>query len=116
MDGANDMKIFSPLRPDCSPGRKSLRDCAVAVPHLMVFPSEDETLVELRVFLPTDQRNNFRCLVTEVVADRLPTILADYREDPEHALFLYFNWTAPEPMAVPRAETKVQLVDQLGLI
>jgi hypothetical protein len=115
------MELFSPHRPETSPGRKSLRGCLSHVPHIMVYPhDEDETLVELRIFLPVSH-NNYRCHVTEIVAATLPKIFADYREDPEHALFLYFNWTAPNvaspQMASPKPRVPaVTLLDQSGLL
>jgi hypothetical protein len=90
----------------------------------MVYPhDEDEALVELRIFLPVSH-NNYRCHVTEIVAATLPKVFADYREDPEHALFLYFNWTAPDVaspqeatlnVALPRVSA-VTLIDQSELL
>ena len=112
------MELFSAARTEVAPGRKALKGCTSHVPQIMVYPSEDDAnLVELRVFLPVS-RNSYRCHLTEVVAETLPAIFSDYREDPEHTLLLYFNWTAPEPMALPqaRAAAAPSLVDQTELL
>jgi hypothetical protein len=84
----------------------------------MVYPSDrDEAWVELRVFLPTSDHNSFRCHITEVPASSLWRIFSDYREDPENALLLYFNWEAPRAAKpLPKPTSQPNLIDQSELL
>ena len=87
------MQLFSPDRPEASPGTKALLLDGSAVPSITLAPEGDDTfgvIVNLRNYAASGRSYSQRSITLS--GSVLLTFLKDFVNDPEATLEQYYDW------------------------
>lgn len=98
------MHLFSPERPEASPGQKALLTDGSAIPNFIITVLPNDKL-RLQVMLRHyDQYGGYSYKSVETGVYESGDIFSEFLDDPEHTLKKYFNW---EPQTKIATITKV---------
>ena len=98
------MHLFSPLRPEASPGVKALLGDGSAVPNPTIVLNDDgscDIVINLRNYEDHSNRSYGQFRLTINLCDIEP-ILESYLDDPEDTLLRCFGW---KPQTITKSTT-----------